>query len=149
MRLFPLAALVAMTATAACALDPDRAPDPDPGGIDWHLLAVDGQVIDYIASLRIEADGTLGGQAPCNRWSSQNTADWPDLALGGIRATRMACDRLADEQAFFAALARMTRLEMDGERTLILIGPEGRRLEFVRDRTDDGQTVCKTCPSGN
>lgn len=142
MRLLPLAALLAMTATTACALD------PDPVGTDWQLLAVDGVVIGYPATLRIEADGTLGGKAPCNRWSSRNGAALPELALGGIRATRMACDRLAEEQAFFNALAEMTSLEMVGDRNLILSGPEGPMLEFVRDRTDS-LTVCKTCANGD
>jgi heat shock protein HslJ len=137
MRSLSLAALLAVTTTSACAVS------PDPVGIDWQLLAVDGAVVDYPASLRIEADGTLGGKAPCNSWSSGNAATLPDLTLRGIRATRMACDRLAEEQAFFSVLALMTRAEMDGENTLILTGPEGRALEFVRDRT--AEAPCKTC----
>ncbi|MFP5480226.1 MAG: META domain-containing protein, partial [Alphaproteobacteria bacterium] len=137
MRRLSLAALLAVTTTAACAVE------PDPVGVDWQLLAVDGAVVDHAATLRIEADGTLGGKAPCNSWSSQNGAALPDLALRGIRATRMACDRLAEEQAFFAVLEVMTRAEMDEDSHLILTGPEGRVLEFVRDRSA-GET-CKTC----
>jgi heat shock protein HslJ len=137
MRRFPsLALAVALSSGMALAQDPA----PKITGIDWQLLAIDGTVTDTSATLRLEADGTLSGAAPCNRWSTMNTATLPDLALGGIRATRMACDRLADEQVFLDTLAAMTAMALDGDRNLVLTGPEGRSLEFVIERT-----VCKTC----
>lgn len=114
-------------------------------GRDWQLLAIDGVVTDAKATLRIEADGSIGGQAPCNRWSAMNRATLPALDLPGIRATRMACDRLAEEQAFFDALGRMTGLAMAGDRNLILTGDAGQSMEFVHDRMNSLIT-CKTCP---
>lgn len=112
-------------------------------GIDWQLLAIDGVVTETQATLRIEADGTLAGAAPCNRWSSMNAATLPALELRGIRATRMACDKLDEEQAFFDALSQMTSMAPDGEHNLVLTGPDGRSMEFVIERT-----VCKTCKPG-
>lgn len=97
------------------------------------------------ASLRIEEDGTMTGKAPCNSWSTMNRASLPALDLGGIRATRMACDRLEDETAFFAALAAMTEARLEGRRNLILTGPEGRTMEFVLTRLNS-LTRCLTCP---
>ena len=120
-------------------------------GTDWQLLAIDGQVLNMSvsATLRIEEDGRLGGKAPCNSWSVQNAAELPKLALKGIRATRMACDRLAEEQAFFDALGGMTEATLTADRTLgtrnlVLAGPDGRQMEFVTDRMNS-LTTCTTC----
>lgn len=107
---------------------------------DWQLLAIDGVLTDIPATLSLTADGSLAGKAPCNNWSANNAATLPALALKGIRATRMACDRLVDEQRFFDALSAMTTLAFDGETNLILTAPDGRSLEFVPQLT-----VCKTC----
>jgi len=115
-------------------------------GIDWQLLAIDGVVIEAEATLRIEEDGTIGGQAPCNRWSAMNGASLPALDIKAIRATRMACEKLAEEQTFFDALTQMTAMAMEseGEVRLILTGPNGQSMEFVTERTDD-PALCRTC----
>ena len=127
------------------ALLPNLSLAQTPVGTDWQLLAIDGVVLDQsvTATLRIEADGRIGGKAPCNSWSSQNAAELPALSLKGIRATRMACDKLAEEQSFFDALSAMTEAALDGDKNLILTGPDGRSMEFVADRTND---TCKSCP---
>jgi heat shock protein HslJ len=129
------------------ALMPSMSLAQTPVGTDWQLLAIDGVVLDMTvsASLRIEEDGRIGGKAPCNSWSAQNGTDLPALSLKGIRATRMACDQLAEEQQFFDALSQMTNLALDGEKNLILTGPDGRSMEFVTDRMNS-LTTCKTCP---
>jgi heat shock protein HslJ len=114
----------------------------------WELLAIDGQLTDIPAKLRIDVDNVLAGSAPCNRWSVANGATLPDLDLAHIRSTRMACDRLADEQRFFDTLVLMTSVALVGDGKLILTGPDGRSMEFVPDRTDD-QTPCKTCAPAN
>lgn len=116
-------------------------------GIDWQLLAIDQEVVgfDIVATLRIEADGTITGKAPCNRYGSVNTATLPALSLGGIRATRMACDKLKEEQTFFDALSVMTGARVEGSRNLVLTGPDGRTMEFVLDRMNS-LTICTTCP---
>ncbi|MCX7287688.1 MAG: META domain-containing protein [Rhodobacterales bacterium] len=123
---------------------PAMAPAQTYTDIYWELLAIDGQLTDIPAKLRIDVDNVLAGAAPCNRWSAANGATLPDLDLARIRSTRMACDRLADEQRFFDALLVMKTVTLDGDKNLILTGPEGRSMEFVLDRTDL-QTVCKTC----
>lgn len=131
--------------TLAFSVIPAMSTAQTPIGIDWQLLAIDGILFDARASLRIEADGAMRGRAPCNIWGSSNRAALPKLKLGAIRATRMASDRMAEEQAFFDALALMTDARLDDSRTLILTGPDGRSMEFVTYRTAS-QTTCKTCP---
>lgn len=129
----------------ALTLMPDLAPAQSVTAIDWQLLAIDGKVTDMRATLRIEEDGTLTGFAPCNRWTSSNGAAFPALQLRGIRATRMACDKLEDEKQFFNALSQMTTLQADGAHNLVLTGPDGRTMEFVIDPMNS-LTTCKTCP---
>ncbi|MCU0828266.1 MAG: META domain-containing protein [Tabrizicola sp.] len=116
-------------------------------GRDWQLLAIDGQVLDFdiIATLRIAKDGAFTGKAPCNSWGTQNRATLPALELRGIRATRRACDKLAEENAFFDALSVMTALRIEGRKNLIFSGPDGRTMEFVTDRMNS-LTRCLTCP---
>ncbi len=116
--------------------------------IDWQLLAIDGVVTDMRATLRLSDDGMVSGQAPCNRWSAMNGNTLPALTLAAIRATRMACDRLEDEQVFFDALAAMTSLAPEGNHNLILTGPDGRSMEFVSDLMNS-LTTCKTCKDGD
>lgn len=128
----------------AVALSPAMAFAQTYTGIYWQLLAIDGKLTETRATLRIDVDNVLAGAAPCNRWSAGNALPLPALALGGIRATRMACDKLADEQTFFDSLSLMTTVQPDGDQTLILTGADGRSMEFVREATDSTQ-VCKTC----
>ena len=135
MRRLALAACLATLPTIGFALSPlveiaaliqDR---------DWQLLAIDGAVVDqgFTASLRVDAEGAISGMAPCNSYGAQNTGDLPDFKPGPIRATRRACDRLADEQVFFDTLSIMEGAAIDGIDTLILTGPDGRSMEFVQD----------------
>jgi heat shock protein HslJ len=112
---------------------------------DWQLLAIDGILFDADAALRIDADGVISGKAPCNSWSVVNQATFPALELTAIRATRMACDQLTEEQAFFDALGAMTALAMDGPKNLILTGPNRRTMEFIL-ATVSSLPQCKTCP---
>jgi heat shock protein HslJ len=131
----------------ALLMTPSVATAREISGIDWQLLAIDQQVVgfDIVATFRIETDGTITGKAPCNRYGSVNGAALPALSLGGIRATRMACDRLAEEQAFLDALSVMTTATPEGSANLILTGPDGRSMEFVLDRMNS-LTRCLTCP---
>lgn len=123
MRVLPLLAGIAMTACTAQAQDPT--------GIEWTLRALDGQAVDIPATLTVGPAGEISGKAPCNSYGGMNMATLPEMKLSALRATRMACDRLADEDIYFAALSAMTRLERVDERTLRLTGPDGRSMEFA------------------
>lgn len=130
MRLLPLLAALAVT---ACTTAQAQNPSPDPTGVEWRLRAIDGQVVDFPATLTLAANGDVSGKAPCNSYGGQNRATFPDLNLPALRATRMACDRLADERVYFNALSAMTRVDQPDTRTLILTGPDGRSMEFADD----------------
>lgn len=100
-------------------------------GKDWQLVAIDGLALTAAAKLRIEAGRAVFGKPPCNRWSAANRAVLPKLDPGAIRSTRMACDEMEKEQAFFSTLAAMTEAGRDRGGRLILTGPDGRTMTFV------------------
>lgn len=72
-------------ALSACVED-DKAVGPD-----WMLSLVDGQAVDYTATLSLAEPGRVTGQAPCNRYFADVTRDGASFKLGIIGATRMAC----------------------------------------------------------
>ncbi len=131
----------------ALAMTPVASPAGTLQDADWQLLAIDGVLVDasVTASLRIDAAGQVSGKAPCNSYGAQNVAELPAFRLGPIRATRMACPKLAEEQVFFDTLALMETMALDGPKTLVLTGPEGRSMEFVLASVSS-LPDCKTCP---
>ena len=135
--------LIAALALSAC-VGPALSDDITTG--EWQLIALEGQPVTWTASLALTADGKVSGQAPCNRYFGTNGATLPDLSLGALGATKMACPDLAAEAVFFEALGAMTRAELD-QGHLFLIGPEGRVMEFVRDRT--AGEPCLSCTAAN
>ena len=136
MRFAPLFAALALAACVTPALSEDEI-----AGVDWHLVGLEGQTVDWAASLRIEGD-KLSGKAPCNRWFGTNTVALPAVAIQGIGATKMACPDLAAESAYFETLQAMQRAELD-QGHLYLIGPEGRIMEFAKDENEP----CLSCLS--
>jgi heat shock protein HslJ len=142
MRLLCLFAAIAVT---ACTTAKAQDPAPEPTGIEWELLAIDGQVVDIPATLNLGETGGVGGQAPCNSYGGQNRGTLPEFRLSPLRVTRMACDRLADEKLYLSTLASMTRVDRMDRRTLVLTGPDGHSMEFARDLMNS-LTRCTTCP---
>lgn len=144
MRRLALAACLLAPPLASLALSPPVDIAPLIQDRDWQLLAIDGAVVGFSASLRLGSDGAIAGMAPCNSYGAQNTGLLPEFAPGPIRATRRACDQLAQEQVFFDTLSTMQGAAIDGIDTLILTGPDGHSMEFVPNRPDS-LSICKTC----
>lgn len=129
-----LGAALSLTACVTPAMSNDEI-----AGIDWHLVGLEGQEVDWTASLRFDGE-KLSGKAPCNRWFATNAAALPAIAIKAIGATKMACPDLAAESAFFETLQAMQRAELDQDH-LYLIGPEGRIMEFAKDENEP----CLSC----
>lgn len=96
----------------------------------WQLRALDGADYAATAILQLDPDGRLSGRAPCNSFGGMATIAGTGFRTGPIRATRMACPELREEQAFFSALADMTAIQTDGE-TLSLSNAAGRSMVFT------------------
>jgi heat shock protein HslJ len=129
MRHFVLAAFLAAGPLSACALS-----RPVENGIagQWMLFQMNGADAPAFLTLDSSDLARFAGQGPCNRWSAAQTAVLPALNLGAITATEIGCADLAAETALFAALAGMTRAEVQPDGTLLLMAPDGRRLRFTR-----------------
>lgn len=134
MRYLPVLSALALAACVTPALSSDEI-----AGVDWHLVGLEGQAVDWRASLKFEGD-KVAGKAPCNSWFGANLATLPAVSFGPIGATRMACAQLAEETVYFEALAAMQRAELD-QGHLFLIGPEGRIMEFAKDPAEP----CLSC----
>ena len=110
------------------------APDRVTGGV-WEVESLDGVALDAQAWIKIGSDGTVTGQAPCNRFSTTQTAPLPDIGFGPILATRMACPDLDRETAFLAASRQVTSGAVSGDVLTLFIAQDGA---LVFNRVPEG-----------
>lgn len=93
------------------------------------LESIGGTGFAAPATITFPGAGKVLGQAPCNRWSGEQTLDYPLIRIGPILSTKRACAEQAQETAFFAALERMKRVEATG-RVVILSDGAGEEMVF-------------------
>ncbi|MBL9054998.1 MAG: META domain-containing protein [Rhodobacteraceae bacterium] len=119
-------ALILPLLLAACVAAPEEKP------YYWRLVSIDGVPFPANATLAIDGDKARAfGQAPCNAWSGEIVSTpFPAWAIRNVVATEMACDDLAAEAAFFAAMAAMTHSAV-GIGHLELVDQKGREMKFV------------------
>ena len=122
-------ALLALAALAACTGDETLS---GYGAADrtWLLQELDGAPVTTRVTLTFPEPGQLGGEAPCNLYSGQQTVPYPWFKAENIVATRRACPALDLETRYFAALTRMTLSEVLGN-TLILRDETGAEMVFT------------------
>ena len=95
----------------------------------FNLVSIDGAPFGAEATIDLSEAGRIQGQAPCNQYFADQKTVYPWFEAGPIGATRMACDKLNEETAFFSALSEMTLSEALGG-TLILSNPDGREMVY-------------------
>ncbi|MFB9151465.1 META domain-containing protein [Roseovarius ramblicola] len=95
----------------------------------WVLRSIDGAAFPARATLTFPEEGRLAGEAPCNRYSGQQTVPYPWFSAGHIIGTKRACPDLDAETRYFRALGDMTLAEIAGD-TLILSNDAGREMVF-------------------
>ncbi|MGX9351964.1 META domain-containing protein [Shimia sp. W99] len=102
------------------------------GGADhvWQLSSIDGMPVSYVATLSFATDGQVAGTGPCNEFAARQSAPYPWFALERFVATEIYCDKLTDEQSFFATLQEMSLSEVSGTR-LILSNDAKREMLFT------------------
>ena len=114
--------LLSLTALALLSLPAtaDGNPLADLIGTSWKLAALDGAPVDakVTSTLVISAD-SVGGNGGCNTYGG-NLAATPDgIDISQVFSTMMACDGLAQEQAFFALEAADNFALVDGNLHLL------------------------------
>ena len=99
----------------------------------WELTEGTGIpiVADYPITLSFSRSDVRGISA-CNHYGGQVSLAGGEFSIGGLGSTAMGCEPavLAAEEAYMAALVRVSRVSRDGEE-LILAGPDVE-LRFAR-----------------
>ncbi|MGH1412104.1 MAG: META domain-containing protein [Pelagimonas sp.] len=130
MRTLGLGMVLALaTFVSACAEGDEGVRAYGAGDLTWVLTSLDGNEVASRATIAFPELGRAVGQAPCNRWSAEQSAPYPWFKLGPIASTRMACPDMQAEQRFFDALADMTISEVSGS-VLVLSNDSGREMTF-------------------
>ncbi len=126
----PLLAICLILTLSACQQD-ETVTGYAPG--EWQVAMLEGEAVSVPITLTLSTRGEVSGQAPCNRYSANQTAPYPWLEIGPIAVTRMACPELALESRYLAALARMTLAEVAGP-VLIFSNDAGEVIEYAQNR---------------
>lgn len=91
--------------------------------VEWQVVRIGGADIptERLPMTRFGAQGQVGGTSGCNRFSGSYTEDKGALAFGNLAVTRMACQGAlgAQEQQFFEALSRVTRIDLSGSAPIL------------------------------
>jgi heat shock protein HslJ len=108
----------------------------------WHVtnLARDSGIETALVGtdpvLTFDADGALRAQSGCNTLATSWALDGPDITIGPVAQTMMACDQppgvMDQEAALGAALSAAARVDIVGD-TLTLLDDDGAIL-VVADR---------------
>lgn len=109
-------------------------------GTTWSATMVNngrGAVSSLVAGSEITAvfgdDGRVAGSGGCNRYTASYTLDGAALSIGPAASTRMACldpGVMDQESAFFAALGRVDRFEIDGDRLQLRAADGALQADF-------------------
>ncbi len=129
--LTPVLLSVLLSAACTATVAQDSVPS-EYLAIEWKLIAIDDKPFPAHATLDLSMPGKIAGKGPCNRFFGGYQGPLPAFKPGAIGATRMACPDMAAESQMFSALAVMTQANVTGPVTLMLTGPDGRSMQFVR-----------------
>lgn len=119
------------TTSSDTAIDKPQKDYAEPPHIDlinarWVLRELNGELVKpksdiYIRfSDKTNADGFLG----CNRFSAQYASEGPEINIGPLRSTKMACEDLSIEGKFAQVLENATSYLTD-DKYLYLKNSEG------------------------
>lgn len=96
-----------------------------------------GEIGEHGPMLRFEA-GRVSGKGGCNRFGGSYVLEGEHLTFSPLAATRMACgpDVMLKEQAFFDMLAKVRKVEMNGDTLKLLDGAGEVLVSFTRRMAD-------------
>ena len=115
---------------SGCQVDASATLDSVVGPV-WEVQTIDGTAFPATATLRFSPDGKISGKASCNRYFGAVKFTGPDVTIGPLASTKMACEALDDESRYLMALENMTQVKTSLDQ-LILRDPSGRELTFKK-----------------
>jgi putative lipoprotein len=99
-------------------------PEPQILDTSWTVTSIGGRPVigTRPVTLTIDLDARIGGNATCNRYTSEASLDGDTMTFSPAAATRMACapELMAQEAAYFAALAAVASYQLDGSSLRLL-----------------------------
>ena len=128
MRTIP-ALLTALALAAGPAFAEPASPYDDPA-VTWVAVELATAPVAPRITLVFGKPGQLGGQAPCNVYGAEQTADWPAFHTEALFSTKMACPDLGTEAGYFDALTRATQATLADDGTLVLSFDAGPLIRF-------------------
>ncbi len=123
------AAAIALSACTAAGASPSAAPSGPAGepatleGVSWartDYAGADGTLVAVADGVTVTAaftDGTVAGNAGCNRYNGPYTLDGDKITIGNLVTTQMACQepQAGVETAYLAALVKAATYAISGE----------------------------------
>ena len=110
-------AIAATLALAACEPVPTSTPGANVPTGPYVLVGIGADTVPQRnVGMTIEANGSITGQAPCNSYSAEQTAEPPGFTLGPIASTKMGCGGRAGqlENRYLAALQQANGITFEG-----------------------------------
>jgi heat shock protein HslJ len=105
-------------------------------GAEWTVMEIDGKplVAGSKTTLAFAPDGSLSGNASCNRFMSKYTLSGEGLAIAEAAGTRMMCDAalMEQERAFLATLGSVQNFSIAADGALLLHTSDGRTIKARR-----------------
>jgi heat shock protein HslJ len=86
---------------------------------------------DGKVTVEFGADGSLSGQGPCNKYRASHEVTYPDITIGPILSTRMACGNSDEEFRYFDQMAKVRQIRL-AQGLLVLVQEDGAKLTFKR-----------------
>jgi len=116
-----------LTASAALAMETNKQTATLPGSA-WQVKTFAGQtpLADHPITFEFDNEGSVSGDASCNRFGGSCSIDGSKIEVGPLRSTRRACEPeiMQQEQKFLALLAAVTAWSIVGDE-LVLTAPDG------------------------
>lgn len=132
----PTSILVTRTLDEPTPSEPEPEVDPALLSTSWQVTSISGSPTlgDRPLTLNIAQDLRVDGDAGCNNYFTQATAEGPRLQFAHAASTRMAClpDLMAQESAFFAALTAVASYEISEDSLRLLDAAEVPLIGLVR-----------------
>lgn len=94
----------------------------------WQVTTFAGQtpLADHPITFEFDNEGSISGDASCNRFGGSCSIDGNTIKIGPLRSTRRACEPeiMQQEHKFLALLGAVTTWSADGNE-LVLTAPDG------------------------